>query len=83
MPNNIVKSFAEKSGKSVKEVERLWDKAKELVKDEYPDTTEGSEEFYQLVIGILKKMCSIKSEEFDYFDVNNFSDLIEIIENIK
>jgi len=32
MPASIIQSFAKKSGKSEKEVEKLWDKAKEIAK---------------------------------------------------
>lgn len=62
MPANIVKSFAKKSGESEERVEELWNKAKKLVKDEY-DIPEDSDRFYQLVVGILKKMLKIKTEE--------------------
>ncbi len=59
MPNNIIKSFAEKSGKSVKEVEKLWNKAKAIAKEsDIPET--DKDKFYSYVTGILKKMLSIK-----------------------
>lgn len=63
MPNNIIKSFAEKSGKSVKKVEELWDKAKEIAKKEYKDVKEDSEDFYKIVTGILKNMVGKTVEE--------------------
>lgn len=59
MPANIVKSFAEKTGKSVQEVEKLWDKAKELAADG------GHKEDYNYIVGILKKM--LKLNETDTF----------------
>jgi len=62
MPSNTVKSFADKTGKSVKEVEKLWNKAKAIVKDEYPDVKEGDDKFYSIVVGILKKMLKINED---------------------
>lgn len=49
MPANIIKSFSDKSGKSEQEVERLWDKAKKIVKDEYPEVGTDSDRYYSLV----------------------------------
>lgn len=62
MPSSVVKSFADKTGKSVAEVEKLWDKAKAIVKDEYKDVPEDSDKFYSLVTGILKKMLKIDEQ---------------------
>lgn len=61
MPNNIIKSFAEKTGKSISEVDKLWNKAVDIVKDEYKDVTPESEKFYKLTTGVLKKMLSLES----------------------
>jgi hypothetical protein len=60
MPSNVVKSFAEKSGKSVAEVEKLWSKAKSIVKKEYPDIEPETDRWYSLVTGTLKKMVGLK-----------------------
>lgn len=57
MPSNIVKSFAQKTGKSEKEVDDLWNKAKEIAKDE------GHEEEYDYITGILKKMLKINESQ--------------------
>ncbi len=35
---------------------RLWDMAKYIVKDEYPEVEEGSERFWELVSGIFRRM---------------------------
>lgn len=59
MPSNVVDSFAEKTGKSVAAVERLWGKAKEVVKDQYK-ISETDDRFYALTTGVLKKMLSIE-----------------------
>ena len=52
MPSNIVKSFAKKTDKTETEVEKLWDKAKEIAKKEY-DKAEDDDSFYPIVVGIL------------------------------
>lgn len=65
MPSNIVQSFAIKTGYEEKEVERLWKKAKQLVKKQYPKVKEKSEQYWKLVTGILKKMLGIKKEDPD------------------
>lgn len=68
MPAALVKSIAKESGKSVAEVEKLWDKAKELAKEQ--GRSEDSEDFYPYVVGILKKMTgmgqNVIEEQFDY-----------------
>ncbi len=62
MPNAVVKTFAQKTGKSEADVEGYWSKAKEIVTKDYPEIEKGSESFYKLIIGVLKKMLSIKTE---------------------
>lgn len=62
MPNNIIKSFAEKSGKSEKEVERLWNRASDIVATDY-DLKKDDDKYYELVVGILKKMLGFKEEQ--------------------
>jgi hypothetical protein len=61
MPSNVVTSFAKKTGKSVDDVEKMWDDAVEIVKKQYKDIEDGSEDFYRLVTGILKKMLKIEA----------------------
>lgn len=59
MPNNIVKSFAKKTGKTVQEVEKMWDEAKAIA------YKSGHKEDYDYVVGILKNMLKInETEEF-------------------
>lgn len=48
-----IASFAKKSGKSKKEVERLWNKAKKLAAEQ------GREEDWPYIVGILKRMLGI------------------------
>jgi hypothetical protein len=53
MPNAVINSFAEKTGKSVAEVDKLWNKAKESAKES------GQGENYAYITGILKKMLGL------------------------
>jgi hypothetical protein len=62
MPNSLVVSFADKSGKSVKSVEGMWTKAVEIAKDQY-NLTEKSKNFY-LVLDYSSE-GDIKSDMFD------------------
>jgi hypothetical protein len=57
MPAGQIKSFAKKSGKSEAEVEKLWDKAKELAADQ------GHKDDYDYVAGILKKMLKLEDTQ--------------------
>ncbi len=56
MPALIVKSLAQKTGKSVKDVERLWSKAKEAAKE-----NGRSEEIISDLCGIINT-----NEEFSF-----------------
>lgn len=81
---SVVKSFADKTGKSVDEVEKLWDEAKTIAKKE------DREEDYPYITGILKKMLKINEqlnlnymepemEEFEQIETMSFNDAIEQI----
>lgn len=59
MPAPSIMSFAKQTGKSEKEIERLWDKAKRLAKEEGHKESDG-DDFYAYVTGILKKMLGIE-----------------------
>lgn len=50
MPNAYIEKMADKKGKSVAELEKLWDKAKTLAADQ------GHSEEYDYITGIFKKM---------------------------
>lgn len=63
MPSSVVKSLAKETNKSISEVEKLWDKAKKIVSDEYKDVKKDSDKYYQLVTGTLKNMLNIKEEK--------------------
>lgn len=64
MPNQVVKGLADKSGKSVDEVEKAWSKAKSQAKKEYPDLSEDDDKFWKIVTAITKSMIGIKKESF-------------------
>ncbi len=53
----MIAAFAEKTGKSVSEVEGLWNKAKKIAVEE------GREEDYAYITGILKKMLSLNEND--------------------
>lgn len=61
MPSSVVVSFAKKTGKPESEIEKLWDNTKELVKKDYPDVEVDSDNYFQLVTGILKKRLKLES----------------------
>lgn len=60
MPSSIVTSFAKKTGKSEKEVERLWHRAKAAAKKSYPEMSTDDEKYYAIVTSILKSMVGLK-----------------------
>jgi hypothetical protein len=62
MPTPALKSFADQSGKSMSEVERLWDEAKKAAAEQ------GHKEDYDYITGIVKKMLSIESVSFEQVD---------------
>lgn len=71
MPNNIINSFSDKTGKSIKEVEKLWDKAKKIASDN------NKEDNYQYITGILKNMLSL--EDTSSGDVATFGSRIDLV----
>lgn len=60
MPTPTVKSFAKKSGKSVSEVEKLWNDIKDGAKKKYK-----GDRLYSYVTGTLKKILKINESKFD------------------
>jgi hypothetical protein len=68
MPGAQLQAFADKTGKSLKEVEKLWDQAKDIATKEY-DKTKEDDGFYEIVTGILKKSLGIKESFIDMVDV--------------
>ena len=65
MPANIIVSFAQKTGKSEAEVEKLWNQAKAEA-DKNDNLEKDSDRYYAYVTGILKKMLSIDEYKEKY-----------------
>ena len=66
MPSPYVNKLAKETGKSVSEVEKLWDKAKEITSDTFGKKEDdfGSKE-YSYTTGIVKNMLGVKEELLD------------------
>lgn len=61
MPNSIVTALAKESGKSVKAVEKLWKKAKEITADSFGKTeSEFTDRDWSYVTGVLKNMLGLE-----------------------
>lgn len=63
MPNNIVKSYAKKTKKKTKTVEKMWDDTVKEVSEKYPELESGSSNFYAMVNSILKKKLKLDEIE--------------------
>lgn len=62
MPTPVMKSFAKKSNKKVKTVEKLWKKAEKLVKKKY-EIEKDSPRYWPLVVGVTKNLLGINEPE--------------------
>lgn len=71
MPNNTVKSFAEKTGKSEAEVEKLWNEAKDAAKEAGFSEEKDPDKFFAYTTGILKKMLKIGNTNESFIDIFN------------
>jgi hypothetical protein len=56
MPSQLIKSMAEKSGKSEAEIEDLWNDATEKAGLKFDN---GTDQFYAYAVGILKRMLGL------------------------
>lgn len=56
-----VKSFAKQSGKSVKEVEAMWNDTVEKIKKQYPKKKE--KDIWTIVVSVLKKRLKLVDED--------------------
>lgn len=56
MPTPQLKSFAEKSGKPLEEVEKYWEEAKDQAESKFKH---GTARFWAYVSGIVKKRCGL------------------------
>lgn len=59
MPVASIKKIAKDSGKSIEEVEKIWDEAKSIVDREYPNIKKESNQYYSLVMAITKNMVGV------------------------
>lgn len=66
MPSPYIVSLAKKTGKTEKEIEKLWDKAKEIASETLgvKIANFGSKE-YKYTTGIVKNMLGVKEELLD------------------
>jgi Zn-dependent M16 (insulinase) family peptidase len=69
MPNNVIKSFSEKTGLSTKEIEEIWSKAKAYVTNELNIKESEGDKYWKAVTGTLKHWLKgkLKKEEFEQF----------------
>ena len=49
MPNKNIQSYAERSGKTVEEVEEIWDDTVKQAKQKFPESQWESDDFYAYV----------------------------------
>lgn len=59
MPSNIVISLADKTGKTVAEVESKWEEAKKIVKKK---TSENDDKYWPTVVSVVKSMLHVNEE---------------------
>jgi hypothetical protein len=64
MPNDTIKSYAEKTGKSVSEVEKLWQEAKKAAGESYSES--DSDKFYGTAMKILKRKLNLSEERITF-----------------
>lgn len=78
MPSPYVKNLVKDTGKSVSEIEKLWDRAKKISAEEFGkgEDSWGSRE-YSYTVGIVKNMLGIREELLDPQDFLN-SDLVAL-----
>lgn len=62
MPTPVMKSFAKKTNRKVKTVEKLWKQAEKLVKKKY-EIEKDSPRYWPLVVGVTKNLLGINEPE--------------------
>lgn len=53
MPNKNIQSYAERSGKSVEEVEKIWDETVKQAQHKFPEKEWESNDFFAYVNAIV------------------------------
>ena len=84
MPSPYVKKLARETGKSVDEIESLWDKAKKAAGEHFKKSpSEFQDQEYAYTVGIVKKMVGLDEMLLDvsYFLESNLS-ASEFIEDV-
>ena len=61
MPNKVLKSYSERSGRSMEEVEAAWEKAKEQADKKFPPEERDSDEYWSYVNVTCMMMLGIKT----------------------
>lgn len=90
MPNNVVKAFAKKSGKTVAEVEKIWDETKKETKKKFAGETPP---FWAYVNNVVQRKLGILKEHMTFKDYLNegwfpteeikAGDIVQLIKGIK
>ena len=65
MPASNIKALARKSGKSEKEVEKMWDEAKKIATETLGKGKEDTDQYDAYVTGIVKNMLGLKEATLD------------------
>lgn len=84
MPSPYIKTLSKETGKSEKEIERVWKKAKEITSEEFGKNEDDfSKREYSYAMGVVKRMMGIDESIIDptYFLESDLSakDYIETI----
>jgi hypothetical protein len=64
MPNNIITSFAQKSGRSEADVDHMWNS----LKRELTSRGVSGDQLYQMIVGIMKKNLNIQENNMSLVD---------------
>lgn len=65
MPNAIIDKLIADANISQDEAEKIWNKAKKTVSDEYPDLSENDDKFWKLVTSIAMKMAGLNESDMN------------------
>lgn len=72
MPAPLVKKFAKRSGKTTKQVDKMWNSVKQSLIDQ--GHSEDNSNFYPMLVGIMKRNLGLKEE---YIFLDRFKKLLE------
>lgn len=66
MPSPYIKNLSKETGKSTREIEKLWDKAKKIASEEFgkPESEFGERE-YKYSVGVVKNMLGVEESVMD------------------